>query len=104
MLKAFIAEHRCKSPYCRQIPDEFIRYLQTEQLCESDPPYLLELAHFEWVEMILAIAEADPVTASTLGAVNDWLVCRPLFVPLLEVLYYVYPVQHINVLSANYTT
>jgi hypothetical protein len=96
LLKAFIAEHRCKSPYYRQIPDEFIRYLQTERVSEYDPPYLLELAHFEWVEMVLAIAEAEPVTASTLNAVNDWLACRPLFVPVFEVLHYFYPVQRIN--------
>ncbi len=96
LLKAFIAEHRCKSPYYRQIPDEFIRYLQTERVSVSDPLYLLELAHFEWVEMILAITEAEPITASTLSAINDWLACRPIFVPILEVLHYVYPVQRIN--------
>lgn len=96
LLKKFIAEHCCKSPYYRQIPDEFIRYLHTERGSESAPPYLLELAHFEWVEMVLAIAEAEPITASTFGAVNDWLACRPLFVPILEVLHYVYPVQRMN--------
>lgn len=96
LLKTFIAEHCCKSPYYRQIPDEFIRYLQTERCNESDPPYLPELAHFEWKEMILAIAEADPATPSTAGAVNDWSDCRPLFAPVFELLHYVYPVQHIN--------
>ncbi len=99
LLKAFIAKHCCTSPYYRQIPDEFIRYLQTERSSETDPPFLLELAHFEWVELVLAVAEAEPIPAFTSGIVTDWLQHRPLFVPVFEILHYTYPVQRIN---ANY--
>lgn len=95
LLKNFIAQHRCLSPYYRQIPDEFIAYLQTEWENHSDMPYLLELAHFEWIELALAIADDDPVTAFD-GVVNDWLSCRPVFAPVLQLLHYAYPVQRIN--------
>jgi uncharacterized protein len=99
LVKAFIAEHCCTLPYYRQIPDEFIRYLQTERCSETDPPFLLELAHFEWVELVLAVTEADPVPAFSPGIVTDWLSYRPQFVTLFEVLHYTYPVQRIG---ANY--
>lgn len=95
LLKAFIAQHRCLSPYYRQIPDEFIAYLQMEWVNNNNAPYLLELAHFEWIELILAIADAESVTAFD-GVVNDWLNCRPVFAPVLQLLHYAYPVQRIN--------
>jgi len=95
LLKDFIAEHRCRSPYYRQIPDEFIRYLQTEWVDHTGLPYLLELAHFEWVGLILAITDAEPVVKHE-SAVNDWLACHPVFAPVLQLLHYVYPVQRID--------
>lgn len=100
LLKSFIGRHRCLSPYYRQIPDEFIRYLQTEWINHTGLPYLLQLAHFEWVELILAITDAEPVVKYE-SAVNDWLACRPVFAPVLQLLNYAYPVQRIN---ENYQT
>lgn len=95
LVKAFIAQHRCVSPYYRQIPDEFMAYLQMEWVNNTDTPYLLELAHFEWVELALAIAEAEPV-ATFDSVVNDWLECHPVFAQVLQLLHYAYPVQRIN--------
>lgn len=95
LLKDFIARHRCLSPYYRQIPDEFIQYLQTEWGNHTGLPYLLELAHFEWVELILAITDAEPVVQYE-STVNDWLACHPVFTPVLQLLNYTYPVQRIN--------
>lgn len=92
LLKNFIAQHPCLSPYYRQIPDEFINYLQTE--CHTVPLYLLELAHFEWLELVLAITEAESVNVND---VDDWLDCCPVFAPVCQLLRYVYPVQQINV-------
>ncbi len=95
LLKDFIAQHRCLSSYYRQIPDEFIQYLQTEWVNHTEQPYLLELAHFEWVELILAITDAKPVVKFD-STVNDWLACHPVFAPVLQLLHYAYPVQRIN--------
>lgn len=95
-LKAFIAQHRCLSPYYRQIPNEFMAYLQAETGNDNDLPFLLDLAHFEWIEMVLAITEAAPVTAFKSGVVNDWLDICPVFAPVLHTLHYAYPVQRIN--------
>lgn len=99
LLKNFIAEHRCTAPYYRKIPDGFVQYLQSAG--ERYPLYLQELAHFEWIEMILAITDAEPFEIST---VNDWLASRPLFVPVFEVLHYSYPVHsaELTVQQATY--
>jgi hypothetical protein len=95
LLKSFIARHRCLSPYYRQIPDEFIQYLQAEWVNHTGLPYLPELAHFEWVELILAITDAEPVVQYE-SSVNDWLAYHPVFAPVLQLLHYAYPVQRIN--------
>lgn len=56
----FFSNHVSKSPYFSEIPEEFIHYLQDErEAVESDPPFMLELAHYEWVEMAITIAKSD---------------------------------------------
>lgn len=58
----------------------------------SDPPFLGELAHFEWMELELSIAKDESVEKSieTDGSLLD----RPaVFAPTLQLLRYSYPVQ-----------
>lgn len=43
LVRGFIAHHRCASPLYRQIPDEFIDYLQNERMESGDPPLLVEI-------------------------------------------------------------
>ncbi|MBL6987094.1 MAG: putative DNA-binding domain-containing protein [Methylobacter sp.] len=95
LLGDFIAEHRCLSPYYRQIPDEFMLYLQNERRAIDDLPFLPELAHFEWIELVLSITEADAVVAETLLDTHI-LDAVLVFAPVMKLLYYVWPVQQIN--------
>lgn len=95
LLKDFIAEHRCLSPYYRQIPDEFMLYLQNERQGKDDLSFLPELAHFEWIELVLSIAEAEPVEFETLTDIHI-LDAVLVFAPVMKLLYYVWPVQQIN--------
>jgi len=95
LLRDFIAEHRCLSPYYRQIPDEFMLYLQNERQVIDDLPFLPELAHFEWIELVLSIAEAEPVVSETLTDTHI-LDTVLVFAPVMKLLYYVWPVQQIN--------
>ncbi|MEY4767559.1 MAG: hypothetical protein RL637_198, partial [Pseudomonadota bacterium] len=59
----FFARHRCESPYFCEIAEEFLTYLQQERnqipAAIDDYPFLLELAHYEWVEMALSIAQIE---------------------------------------------
>ncbi len=95
LLKDFIADHRCLSPYYRQIPDEFVLYLQNERQVLNDLPFLPELAHFEWIELVLSIAEEEPNVAETLTDTH-LLDSVLVFTPVMKLLCYVWPVQQIN--------
>jgi hypothetical protein len=95
LLLDFIAEHRCHSPYYRQIPDEFVQYLQEERNNPHDWPFLAELAHFEWVELQLSIAESEPVAVTSLSD-EQLLTGRPVLAPVMQLLQYRWPVKDIN--------
>ncbi|WP_432745178.1 putative DNA-binding domain-containing protein [Methylobacter sp. G7] len=95
LLKDFIAEHRCLSPYYRQIPDEFVQYLQNERQVTDDSPFLPELAHFEWIELVLSIAEVAPMVTETLSD-KQLMEAVLVFAPVIKLLHYVWPVQQIN--------
>lgn len=95
LLKNFIAEHRCLSPYYRQIPDEFVQYLQNERQVINDLPFLPELTHFEWIELTLSIAEAEPVVTEILSD-EQLMEAVLVFAQVIKLLHYVWPVQQIN--------
>lgn len=89
----FFATHRCASPHFSDVPEEFLAYLQYERQNVEDLPFLLELAHYEWVEMALAIAQDD--VQSTAFQSKD-LLKQPIAVsPLAWPLAYQYPVHKI---------
>jgi hypothetical protein len=95
LLVDFIAQHPCRSPYYRQIPDEFVQYLQQERNRAEDWPFLAELAHFEWMELQLSIAEAEPVEIKPLT--DAQLLSRvPVFAPVMQLLHYQWPVHSIT--------
>ena len=61
LIRDFYARHRCRTPLFLQIPQEFLIYLEHErQALPGDPPFMNELAHYEWVELALAVAEDEP--------------------------------------------
>ncbi|MFI8744314.1 DUF2063 domain-containing protein [Pseudomonas sp. NPDC077186] len=83
LLRAFIADHRAATPYFLEISQEFLAWLQQGYRAQAgDPPFILELAHYEWVELALDVSEAE------LPA-RGW---SPLAWPLA----YAWPVQRIG--------
>lgn len=61
LVQDFFAGHRSQTPLFAGVAGEFLDYLREERgERPGDPPFLLELAHYEWVELALAIAEAEP--------------------------------------------
>ena len=56
LVRAFFAAHDCHSPYFADISKEFVDYLMNEREMQAeDPPFMVELAHYEWVELNVAI-------------------------------------------------
>lgn len=96
LVRCFFAGHDCQTPYFLQISREFLRYLEHEHcLNETDPPFLLELAHYEWVELALQTAE-DPEVAPDLDADGDLLGGVPVLSPLAWPLAYRFAVHRIG--------
>jgi len=66
----FYSRHRSTSPLFIEIGKEFLHYLDYERgVSPSDPPFIRELAHYEWVELALAISEDSP--PDVLGELPD---------------------------------
>lgn len=96
LVRDFFTEYRCHTPFFRQIPDEFVHYLKNERgEHPEDPPFIPDLAHYEWVELMLSVSnkDADPESFDPEG---DFLRGRPLLNPLLSLQSYTYPVHRIG--------
>ena len=93
MVRDFIHRHVSHSPYFRQIPEEFLVYLETERDISGDVPFLLELCHFEWVAMALDLAEAAPLAEPPQAPILDH---RLALSPLAKPLRYRFPVHKIG--------
>ena len=57
MVRDFISLHECQTPYFLKISEEFIKYLELNS--EQYPLFMLELAHYEWVELALDVSQQD---------------------------------------------
>jgi hypothetical protein len=93
LVRAFFAAHRCTTPLFRQIPEEFLRWLK-EAVPPELPPFLPQLAHYEWVE--LAVAVSDMPMPSGWEVDRDLLGNIPVLTPALMLLSYDWPVQKIS--------
>ncbi|QTD35487.1 HvfC family RiPP maturation protein [Pseudomonas fluorescens] len=93
LIRGFLRDYRAQTPKFGEIAEEFVGYLASEPavLSEGDwPAFLVELAHYEWVEMVLQQSDAEPLPASD----PTRLLEQPLQVSALAwPLAYTWPVQ-----------
>lgn len=58
LIRQFMVQHEAQTPYFLKIPQEFVQFLQNEyELRPDDFPFLVELAHYEWVELALSVSD-----------------------------------------------
>lgn len=93
LVRAFYRDHRSQTPLFPEIAREFLRYLESQP--RLDPPFLLELAHYEWVELALQISEARAGDAAH-DAEGDLLDGAPVLSPLAWPLAYRWPVHRLG--------
>ncbi|MDO9007680.1 MAG: putative DNA-binding domain-containing protein, partial [Thiobacillus sp.] len=94
LVRDFFRTHRSHTPYFRQIPDEFIQFLQNEWTpLAGYPPFTLALAHYEWIELVLSVSNRG--VDSAVDAAGDLLDGVPLLNPVLANLRYDWPVHRI---------
>jgi len=90
LVRRFYAGHRCRTPLFTEIGREFVQYLEGR---DDVPPWLHELAHYEWVELALQISD-EPLPPHDPG--GDLLDGRPVLSPLAWALAYCWPVPRIG--------
>ncbi len=96
LVRGFFVQHRARSPYFLEIPREFLDYLDREHVPGTeDPPFLYELAHYEWVELALSVSDAEP-DPDGFDPQGDLLAERPILSPVAWPLRYVWPVHRIG--------
>ena len=96
MVRDFFARHRSKTPYFLEIAQEFIDYLHNEREPQpEDPAGLIELAHYEWVELALSVSEESP-DMRNIDANGDLLAGHPVLSPLAWPLAYNFPVHQMG--------
>lgn len=93
LVRIFLRDHRARTPKFGEIAQELVEFLASgpQSLNEREwPPFMVELAHYEWVEMALQQSEAEPLAPSDVALILD----RPLQVsPLAWPLAYAWPVH-----------
>lgn len=96
LIQDYFSHNRSQSPYFTSIPEQFIQYLSTERVKNAiDLPFIQELAHYEWVEMALMLAEGDVAHSAVLD--NETLLSATVRLSdLAWPLVYQYPVHQIS--------
>jgi hypothetical protein len=90
-VREFVHLHASSSPYFLEISQEFLTFLGNRS--EQDlPDFLLELCHYEWVELALSVSELELPVA---GIEPDGSLLESVIVvsPLIWKLAYRYPVH-----------
>ncbi len=94
LVRDFYAHHHAHTPYFLELPREFMEWLQARGPTQDEPAFAAELAHYEWVELALAISEesSPPSAAAPADPLSAPLAVSPLAWPLA----YRWPVHRIG--------
>ncbi len=95
-VRGFYRDWHSHTPMFTELGREFQRYLeQRAEQDADDPPFLVELAHYEWIELVLALDESriDDIVCRPNG---DLLSGCPVLSPLAWPLAYQFPVHSIR--------
>jgi len=94
LVRDFMVRHRAHTPLFTEIGLEFLDYLQHErQPTTDDWPFMLELAHYEYVELAVSISDAEIPEHDPNGNLLD---SHPVVAPTAWNLSYRYPVHRIG--------
>ena len=95
-VRQFMQRHRAQTPYFLQLPQEFLDFLQNEYKSQDDDfPFLIELAHYEYIELALSISE-DSNNLDGIDPDGDLMRQIPVKSALAWVYAYQFPVHRIT--------
>lgn len=94
LVRDFVHRHPSESPYFLEISQEFLTFL-ADTRPPGLPPFMLELCHYEWVELALSVAEEE-FPEEGVDRDGDLLTGIPVVSPLIWKLAYRFPVHRIG--------
>ncbi len=96
LIRDYFAVHQAHTPLFPYMPQEFLRYLENERgEYPNDPPFLYELAHYEWIELAVSIDNRE-INLQGVNKTGDLLTGQPVLNPLVLPLMYQFPVHQIR--------
>ncbi len=95
MLRDYFNRHVAHTPLFPKMPQEFLQYLEQEREDPHDPPFLLELAHYEWIEIAVSLDTRD-ISWNGINPDGDLLDGIPAASPLALLQQYTWPVHTIG--------
>lgn len=95
MVRDYFSRHRARTGLFPKMPQKFLHYLNEERDDEHDPPFMRELAHYEWLEaeVLFDPRELDDVPFSKPVELPDGCVVAN---PVMRLHTYNYPVHQIG--------
>ena len=96
LVRVFLRDYRAVTPKFGEIAKEFVVFLASGQPSlerEPWPAFMSELAHYEWVEMALQQADAEPLPVNEQGVLLDQPLQRS---PVAWPLAYHWPVHQLG--------
>lgn len=93
LCRAFLRDWRCVTPWFREIPQEFLAYLDSGACRQPLPRWFSELARYEWAELAVDVMEVAVPSHRPDGDLFDGV---PLVNPALLSLVFAWPVQRIG--------
>lgn len=96
MIRDYFSRHQARTPLFTKMPTEFLQYLEHERSGHSDDyPFLLELAHYEWLEVELSLDNRD-ISEVGIATDTDLLAGIPVLSALIRPMTYQFPVHNIS--------
>lgn len=96
LVTSFVAEHACESPYFVDISRHFVEFLQQRPDWQAKlPAWALELSHYEWMEVVIDMAEAPTEEFAGVDPSGDLMAQAPVLSPLACLLGYRWPVHQL---------
>lgn len=93
LVSEFFVQHQCETPHFVEISQEFLGFLAEHKQQSLPYPFMVELAHYEWVELASSVATGE----SEAKAINKDVMQQTFAVPeSTHALSYQYPVHLIS--------
>lgn len=96
LVRDFFIRHQSQTPIFREIPQQFLIYLETKPVIVNNAPlFINHLAHYEWVELALSTSDAE-IEVANVDFEGDLLEKQPILSAASALLHYDYPVHKIS--------